>query len=924
MDSPAARPVVDTRIWGKLGAAPQAPYPLINHLLDSAAAAQVVWSRWLRPGLRDLLTEALAPGDPDAACALVSALTGLHDIGKANVVFQTQAWAKDHDGYRGDFHPGHQAALEQDGYNVTLPTTGRLGGELSPDGAAGKVVGRHEGISMLVVAGRWPGSFDPVADAWAPAVLGAHHGQYHPHDDALAQTLSAEHRSTERILRQFMDGRWGEQQRAHLDAVLEATGTTAAQLQHRLAAHHSVAVILLSGIVTLADWLASTSKAIATGRRAGSAVDDSKVWLETRRAWFDSYIEDTLGVYQPIVDPVTDVMGKHAHSMSDLQKQALDVGAGLWVVAVPAGDGKTEAALLRHATLPEQEGLLLALPTRAMTDAMWARVRRFFHRTKNYAALLHGHARLNSFYSGADTDAAVEHIDNCGHDAGLTPNDWLSGTSRSLLAPLSVSTCDQVLAASLRQRRSFLRLLAVANRHLVLDEVHTYDTYQATLLAELLTFLSATRTNVTLLSASLPTHRLKQFTTAYARAAPDGAIYPGTTTARAGHVEQTSVTSRRSFDLSYRIHETRAENLENAHTNLARRYRSASENARIGVVVNQVDRCINVGRQLSNLGEDVTVFHSRMTAGHRAEISGRLTELLGPESATGGVTVVGTQVIEASLDIDFDCMVSDLAPAASLVQRSGRLWRHSQPTNGTWEHVRPRRGASPVIDVVAALDDHAASGLSPIARYPYLMAELKRTLAALRARGGTLSIPDDVQALVDAAAITAEDLDNEMNLAEADIDDEYREDFRRLRKAASVVIHFRGHGFHEPILDEEMSFETLSAITTRAEADDASTRFIDQDQQTFLLLSADGQTPYAWHGTADDAAEVRGGADANALLSATFTMSLSRRRQMPGLIDAIAMDDWKPANAMFKQVQPVFLLDPTDYDPLLGLVAGMC
>jgi CRISPR-associated endonuclease/helicase Cas3 len=551
---------------------------------------------------------------------------------------------------------------------------------------------------------------------------------------------------------------------------------------------------------------------------------------------------------------------------------------------------------------------------------MWGRVQSIYGNTPNYAAILHGHAQLDSFYAKREHDAHVDIDDGCGHDNhGLTPNDWLTGSATALLAPLSVSTCDQVLVASLKQRRSFLRLLAVANRHVVLDEVHTYDTFQATLLQELLTWLGETDTRVTLLSASLPEYRLQEYTKAYAGVQPDEALYPGATVANRGELEQKHVGSRREFDLGFRIHEVEADALIEKHVSLARKYRKASASARIAVVVNQVDRAIEIGRRLSDLGENVIVFHSRMVAGHRRDISVLLHEIAGKESTAGGVTVVGTQVIEASLDVDFDCMITDLAPAPSLIQRAGRLWRHSHPHKGVWDHKRPRKGDKPILDIVAALDANAASGLSPIARYPYLMAELKRTLAALRTKGEVIAIPGDVQRLVDQAAITAQDVAAEAEVSEADSEDEYFEDLRRSRKAGNVVIPFRGRGAHDNVLSSDLNFLALSETTTRFDADDASTRFIDQDQQTYVLIDPTGATPYAWVGTARQAAAVSGGEQANALLAATFTLTDKKRRQMPGLVDAIDREDWDPKLATFKNVLPVFVRDSADYDSLLGL-----
>lgn len=921
--SAAVLPSVDPALWGKLGKGPGRPYPLIQHSLDTSASAYAVWDLWLRSGLRQLLTDALAPGQPGKARSMFAALAGLHDIGKINVIFQGQLGTEDTDWYRHDFIPAHLDDLKARGYNTDHPKTlGYLGAKnLDLFGSAGSAARRHEAITLLVVAGVWPGKLDKVSDNWAAAVLGAHHGRYHPNDESFDQEFSKKNVGIDKILAQFTSGMWGEQQQAHIRAVTEACGITIDDLRTPLHSKTAESVILLSGIVSLADWIASTKQSLVTGRNTRvDAVTDPHAYLQTRTQNFPDILRATLGKYEPINDVLTDVMGENKDSLSSLQCEALTVGRGLWVATVPAGDGKTEAALLRHSTFSD-EGLLFALPTRATTDAMWLRVRNTYHRTPNFAALLHQHSQLNSFYADRP-DATPVSTDGCGdHEHGLTPNDWLTGSSTALLAPLSVSTCDQVLLGALATRRSYMRLTAIANRHVVLDEVHTYDTYQATLLEELLAWCGTTDTRVTLLSASLPTYRLQRYTEAYAGTAPEAAIYPGTTTATAdGEVTQQSVTSRREFTLGYRLHEVRGDELVDEHVRLVRKYRAASKNARIAVVVNQVDRAIAIGRELSDRGENVIVFHSRKTAFHRKDINERLTEMLGKGSIFGGITVVGTQVIEASLDVDFDCMITDLAPAASLIQRAGRLWRHSEPFAGGWTHRRPRKGENPMLDIVVALDEtYETDGISPIARYPYLMAELKRTKAALEARDNTIQIPADVQQLVDQSSITNDDADVEIELILQDILDEYYADLQRLRKAANVVISFRGRGHTRAVLHPDVAFSTLSGTTTNHELDEAATRYIDQDQKTYLFIDPECEHKWAWHGTAEDAMNVTGDA-ARDLLGYTFTLTDRKREQMgEDLIDLTPAAGWNPRSAVFRDVIPLTVKKSYMYNGLLGL-----
>ena len=137
-----------------------------------------------------------------------------------------------------------------------------------------------------------------------------------------------------------------------------------------------------------------------------------------------------------------------------------------------------------------------------------------------------------------------------------------------------------------------------------------------------------------------------------------------------------------------------------------------------------------------------------MTAAHKSLISDNLTKFLGPGSTIQGLTVVGTQAIEASLDIDFDLISSDLAPAASLIQRAGRCWRREDTD-------RISR-----IPGVSNLFMHIASGTNFESEifaswgFPYSRAAMLRTFEWLRKHRGSLEVPGQIQEFVDEAWVS--------------------------------------------------------------------------------------------------------------------------------------------------------------------------
>lgn len=899
---------VDTRVWGKLGGTlgPEnvRRYPLVCHLLDTSAAAFVLWNQWLRPGLRQLLTEALSPGDSTTARAMFAAVAGLHDVGKANKVFQGQLYNRHGDSVVGAV----VSELQRAGYDLEKPH-GAIHGLPVPERYE-QVMRRHEAVSLYIRSGAWPEASAPVAPPWSSVVVGGHHGRYHPR----FASKPADPNTTDAYLTGLSETLWGVQQRAHEDAVLLACGVTRNQLDGPLQGDKTTtAIVLMTGLVMLADWLASGSESVEHGHTLDlDPTDRPAEWVSIRRqAYFEESIPNTLGIYVDFVDPVGSIMGDFKDTLSPLQAVAPTIGRGLWIATETTGSGKTEAAMLRHATVPG-EGIMFALPTRATTDAMFERMNGYYSSSTNAAALLHGHRSLNSFY-----------ISPARSGDGLHTTSWLADARNALFAPVSVGTCDQVLLGALRQKNTPVRLLALANRHVVIDEVHSFDHYQSALLEELLAWWGATDTRVTLLSASLPSAVSCRYAQAYGGPEIDvAARYPGHMTIAASGATSAAVKSQRSYSLQIHMGEVPAGDLVAAHVIAAMQYRQVSPDARIAVVVNQVQRALDIGRLLAEKGERVIVLHSRMAAGHRTAVTRELHEVAGKSSGQRGVIVVGTQIIESSLDLDFDHMISDLAPAPSLIQRAGRLWRSTAVVDGVWgQHRFPRPTDMPTLDVIIPTDP---AGLVDVgASLPYLPGELRRTLESLR-EGPSLhrvvAIPADVQDLVDAATFDplAPDLDDvggELELIAAAV---------KLQAARVVVVPFHHSHFEASLLCKGTTHRDLSEMTEPDELAEYSTRHIERPTVDCFIVSPTGPSRWVWRGDTAAALHSRDPNVVRAVIGLTFPLSRSNLSVKKGIevIPGFDLEDdvgMRKRGPMQRNLVPIRLTDGAVYDDLLGV-----
>lgn len=456
----------------------------------------------------------------------------------------------------------------------------------------------------------------------------------------------------------------------------------------------------LAGLSVLSDWLGSNQAFFSyrsepldlaqywpwVQERAVSAVAAAGLRGQPMRAW-----GNPLELFAYLHEPTP--LQRYAATV------ALDEGPQLFLLEDVTGAGKTEAALILTQRLMQADraqGLYFALPSMATANQMYQRVGSVYRHL--YASdaqpsliLAHGARQLvEGFRQSVLQEQVDDHVYQSDEgSASVQCNAWLADNrKKALLAEVGVGTLDQVLLAVLPARHQSLRLLGLAGKVLLVDEVHAYDAYMMSLLETLLTAHARQGGSVILLSATLPLSAREALLAAYrlGLGIDDGVgledvRYP--LAVRAGRELAVYACATRSQV----CRKVQVQTLRDEVDALA----LIAEQVRAGRCVAWVRNSVEDARRAHRLlaeslpEEKLLLFHSRYVMGDRLDIETEVLARFGKHSTgieRAGRVLVGTQVLEQSLDFDVDLMVSDLAPIDLLIQRAGRLQRHARKADG--------------------------------------------------------------------------------------------------------------------------------------------------------------------------------------------------------------------------------------------------
>lgn len=300
------------------------------------------------------------------------------------------------------------------------------------------------------------------------------------------------------------------------------------------------------------------------------------------------------------------------------------------IVIAPTGSGKTEASLLWM----NGEKSFYTLPLKVSSNAIYLRIK------ENYeykdVALLHSDAMavyLREYNGNEDIGEKYER-------------------SKMLSQPLTVCTVDQLFRFVYRALGTEIFAATLKYSKLVLDEIQAYEPRVIATIIYGLKMIQEMGGKFAIITATFPPV-LKYFMEQY------------------GLVEGKQYIFKDFTGKEYQVEKYPRHKVEIRHSEMnLDEIRLRGKNRKVLVICNTVSKAQKFYKKLE--GENVWLLHSKYIRRDRAFLERKIMEF--SESGESGIWIT-TQIVEASLDIDFDILYTEMCTADSLLQRMGRCNR---------------------------------------------------------------------------------------------------------------------------------------------------------------------------------------------------------------------------------------------------------
>lgn len=633
---------------------------------------------------------------------------------------------------------------------------------------------------------------------------------------------------------------------------------------------------LMAGFCSIADWLGSWSNdetfqfcaAIPTTteelRHYFTARCEQDAAIVLKRSGLLAHAQQYQGVQKLL---------STGHQPRQLQVlvDALPLEPGVTLIEAPTGSGKTETALAYAWRLIDNnlsDSIVFALPTQATANAMLERMTLLaeclFSRPN--LILAHGNARFNHGFQAIKQQG---HNAQGNEEAWAQCCEWLSlSNKRVFLGQIGVCTIDQVLISVLPVKHRFIRGFGVGRSILIVDEIHAFDTYMNGLLDAVLKAQCAAGGSAILLSATLPEQQRHQLLNNYEKAIDannnfSGAPYP--------LIHWRGKAPARQFDLQHlpeqlpprfavKLEPLKLADLLPNEALLDQMMAAARMGAQVCIICNLVDVAQQIYERLQNNGGaeiEIILFHARFTLLDRQSKEEKVLRYFGKNGdRSRGRILVSSQVIESSMDIDFDWLVSQHCPADLLFQRIGRLHRHMRDS-------RPEGFTSPLATVL--LPEQANYGLhSKIYGNVRVLWRTQQHIEALN--GQPLYFPDAYRGWLDD--IYRADEADEPEWVTAAMDEYELQELGKRSKARLMLdwadrapLNDSDEKIHAVTRDGEMSLSVVPYLQTeqgKQLLDGRVIEHLDEFSVREALALNRVNVPNAWRKTLDDPQDEHG------------------------------------------------------------------
>lgn len=793
--------------------------PLKTHLNDTREAMGFLWEHYLSQGVKDLIKNSMKTDTYDKesfAKNLCMFLGAVHDIGKASPYFQLK------ESFRRDKELD-ELILEK------LKSAGFK--DLDKFFTADNIGVSHQSIGQFILLKR--GVNITVAD-----IVGAHHGRP-------VKTSEIEDRIHENHFYQNNDSSseinktWLSLHDEIFTWALKVCGFSSAKDIPMLSQNGQV---ILSALLIMADWITSNENYFPLININEDKIDEDRI-----KKGLLKWNNDRTSLWEPLEVNLDTIYEERFKLKSgekfiprDAQKRITEAidraeNPGIVIFEAPMGMGKTEAALVAVEQLARKTGrtgMFFGLPTQATSNGIFSRVNAWLENLRDDMSyrralrLLHGKAALNEEFANLPKSRNI-HDDDENEKNVVTVNDWFSGRKLSILDDFTVGTVDQFLLLALKQKHLMLRHLGFANKVVVIDEVHAYDAYMSVYLYQAIKWMGAYGVPVVILSATLPIERRNKLIENYMVGAgykfrrlpkpknfDNNEAYPLLTLNDCDKILQYD-NFEKLVGIDYEVKRLSKEDSED----ITRLIKIITSQGIVGVIVNTVKKAQEFAKLCTDVfgEENVFIMHSLFIATDRYKKEKDLLDLIGKDGKRPDFKIViGTQVIEQSLDIDFDVLITDLAPIDLLLQRMGREHRHKRDD-------RPENLKEPKVYVLNS-KDYDFDKASTYVYDPYLLFRTEYYLP------DKINLPNDISRLVQLV-YSEKELTLEYKLK--DVYNKYSRDFKnKLREKESKAKSYRlGPPEVNKISDDNNILDWIEYSDKNAEASEikASAQVRDSD-----------------------------------------------------------------------------------------------